>query len=100
MSEITRSTWRSPTISFELPEHRVFAEIALDEVTSAIGSIGSRSSAMIVPSMPPSRSASRCEPCASLLRAYWLQLPGVEPRSTITWPGRISLSCSSISFSL
>jgi hypothetical protein len=66
-------------------QHVVLAEVALEKCTSAIGSIGRMSSAMIVPSMPPSRCASLRR--ASLLRAYWLQLPGAAPRSTITWPG-------------
>ncbi|KIX58477.1 hypothetical protein SZ29_11285 [Burkholderia pseudomallei] len=56
-------------------QHALLAKSPWMKWTSATGSIGSMSSAMIVPSMPPSRTASRRLPCASLLRAYWLQLP-------------------------
>ena len=58
--------------------------------TPSIGSIGSRSSAMMraVRARPPPRRRCR-PPWGERRRRYWLQAPGAAPRSTTSWPGRI-----------
>ena len=88
MSDTTTSTGRPPSAASSARQHLVLAEVALEEVTPSIGSIGSMSSAMIVPSSAPTAAPPAPAACgAKRRRTYWLQAPGAAPRSTTIWPG-------------
>jgi hypothetical protein len=80
--------------SFQLGQHRLVQEVALDEVD-----VGDRLHRQQVqrhdPPVQPGVAGAR-EPLASTCD----QLPGALPRSTIVMPGRMRGSCSSISISL
>ena len=89
MSETTTSTGRPATSALELLQHRVLAEIALDE-GHAFDRLHrqdvQRDDRAVELRRPPRRR--RRPPCgANLRRTYWLQAPGTAPRSTTTGPG-------------
>ena len=101
MSDSTRSTRRPASACSSSASTDGLAEIALDELDPLdrleIEQIERDDGAVELPAAAPPPPASVG---ANRRRTYWLQAPGVAPRSTTSWPGLISPSSSSICFSL
>src|SRR5439155_5803593 len=87
-SESTRSTLCPASAASSASSVAFSRKSPWTKATPAIGSKGSKSSAMIWPRGP------------SCSRSTWHQLPGAAPRSTTDMPGRRSLSLAASSISL